>query len=150
MWKWSDCIQYFQHCREAAEKFLGNTNFQISKTDLSKNKMTPQICTIWMQRKPPSNLLPQSLLIKIHKKFLSQCLHTPVNMSDKEIMTRASLRTCSCLKMSTHTQRLKQNLYYFDFSISTRSASSCMSWFYNLDNIKPFLLKQLYQNQWDY
>lgn len=52
--------------------------------------------------KPFSQLLPQSFLIKIHKKFLSQCFHTPENLSSKEIMTRGSLLTCNSLKMSTH------------------------------------------------
>lgn len=52
--------------------------------------------------KPFSQLLPQSFLIKIHKKFLSQCFHTPENLSGKEIMTRGSLLTCNSLKMSTH------------------------------------------------
>lgn len=94
------------YCREADKGFLCNT--QISESAIGKNKMTSPN-TVLMHRKPFSQFLPQSFLIKIHKKFLSQCLHTPVNMSNKGIMTRDSLFTCSSLKNEhTHIQRLKR------------------------------------------
>lgn len=130
--------------------FSATLDCKYLKLTLARTRQPPPIHTVWMHSKLFSCLLPQSFLIKIHKKFLSQCLHTPVNMSNKEIVTRGSLLTCSSLKMSTHAQRLKENCYYFGSSITTHSASSRVMYFSNLDNIKPFLLKQLYQNQWDY
>lgn len=104
-----DYIQY--SC--TAERLMRSFSVTLSNLwkcqSLARTKWPPQIYSDWMHRKPFSHFLPQSFVIKIHKKFLSQCLHTPVNMSNEEIMTRDPLFTCSSLKNGyKHTQRLRR------------------------------------------